>query len=327
MVANSRVGPARVSVVVPTHNSARTIRGTLESVLRQTAAPDQILVLDDGSTDATVSILRSYGDRIEILQQENTGVAAARNTLCARASGDLIAFLDHDDLWHPAYLEVQQRNHAAHPEAVALFTGHVDFHGYRDYEWLSSPPADGPLELIGPASFLSRYSVTAAPFGSASFLCVPRAVLARIGPEPFKVTAADDAYFCTWLPLLGPVAYTDVPLVAYRIHRAAQSTQKLKASELRIDVLELMEPHYEDRATAEIQTIFRSAFASKRRHYAKLLMGEGRHLEARKQLQLSIAHTGQPGSITKSLGLLAASYLPAGLQPAWPASQREWRDH
>ena len=71
----------KISVVIPTYNSARVIRLTLDSVLRQTVAPHEILVLDDGSKDETVSILNSYGSKVSVIQQPNRGVAAARNEL------------------------------------------------------------------------------------------------------------------------------------------------------------------------------------------------------------------------------------------------------
>ena len=82
----------KVSVLIPTYNSASFIQITLESVLHQTIAPTEILVMDDGSTDETISILGSYKPRISVFQQRNRGVADARNELCRRARGDLIAF-------------------------------------------------------------------------------------------------------------------------------------------------------------------------------------------------------------------------------------------
>ena len=132
---NSVNTPVKITVAIPTYNSTATIRSTLESVLAQTARPDEILVLDDGSTDDTISILESYKPRVALFRQENQGVAGTRNALCARASGDLIAFLDHDDIWHPSYLEVQRYFFVEYSEAAAFFTAHVNFNGYGSYEW------------------------------------------------------------------------------------------------------------------------------------------------------------------------------------------------
>lgn len=125
----------KISVVIPTYNSAAVIRLTLDSVLRQTVPPHEILVLDDGSTDDTVAIVESYAPKVSVIRQSNHGVAAARNELSRRATGELIAFLDHDDLWHPRYLEIQGQAYSANPDAVAFFTRHDNFYGLGVYDW------------------------------------------------------------------------------------------------------------------------------------------------------------------------------------------------
>jgi hypothetical protein len=93
-----------VSVVVPTYNGASFVRETLESVLAQPWSPLEVIVCDDGSTDGTLAILESFGERIRVVRQANRGVAAARNRAAEEARGELIAFLDHDDVWEPAML-------------------------------------------------------------------------------------------------------------------------------------------------------------------------------------------------------------------------------
>lgn len=99
-----------VSVIVPAYNAAATIGQTLESCLAQTHRALEVIVVDDGSTDATAEIVRSFAardPRIRLLQQENAGVAAARNLAIAHAQGDYVAPLDADDLWHPEKVEAQ----------------------------------------------------------------------------------------------------------------------------------------------------------------------------------------------------------------------------
>ena len=316
--------PLKLSVVIPTYNSARTIHAAIDSVLAQTIAPYEVIVLDDGSTDGTVSILQSYGSRITVLRQENSGVARTRNTLCKKAQGDLIAFLDHDDIWHPRYLEIQQKSATKYPDAVAFFTGHSNFYGYESFAWPSSQQDDPPAELIAPAAFLARYCAKPSPFASVSFLCVPKDVFLRIPDEPFHVDGADDSYLCTLFPLLGSVSYTAAPLVAYRFTEDAQSSDSLKMDRLRIEVLNLLEPKFKAHGSAGLYALFAMALASKRRQYAKRLLGAGRRVEARSQLRASFAHSRSLASTAKSAGLLAASYLPTRLHPAWPAAHREW---
>ncbi len=93
-----------VTVVVPTYQGASFVRQTLDSVLAQTFRDFELVVCDDGSTDETLTILGSYGDRLRLVKQKNRGVAAARNRAAETARGEFLAFLDHDDLWEPEML-------------------------------------------------------------------------------------------------------------------------------------------------------------------------------------------------------------------------------
>src|SRR5487761_652260 len=98
----------RVSVTIPCYNSAPFIRETIGSVLRQTYTDFEVVVVDDGSSDGTFDIVSAIGDaRIRVERQENQGLGRTRNRLLKLSRGDLIAFLDHDDLWLPRKLEVQ----------------------------------------------------------------------------------------------------------------------------------------------------------------------------------------------------------------------------
>lgn len=90
-----------VSIVIPAYNSAAFIRDALDSCLAQTYPHTEIIVVDDGSTDNTCDIVRSYGERIRLVQQPNSGPAIARNTGVAHAQGDYIQFCDSDDYLLP----------------------------------------------------------------------------------------------------------------------------------------------------------------------------------------------------------------------------------
>jgi len=96
-----------VSVVVPTFDGEAFVGEALESILAQQHEPLEVIVCDDGSTDGTLAILASFGRRIHVLRQTNAGVSAARNRAAEQARGELIAFLDQDDLWEPEHLRVQ----------------------------------------------------------------------------------------------------------------------------------------------------------------------------------------------------------------------------
>ena len=98
-----------LSVVIPNYNRADLIGETLDNVLAQTRAPDEVIVVDDGSTDHSVALLECYGKRITLIRQANAGPGAARNRGLAAARGDLIQFMDSDDLWSLNKLEAQER--------------------------------------------------------------------------------------------------------------------------------------------------------------------------------------------------------------------------
>jgi glycosyltransferase involved in cell wall biosynthesis len=90
-----------VSVILPTFNGEKYIRQAIDSALAQSLPPYEIIVVDDGSTDGTENIVRGYGSKIRYIYQENKGVSGAYNAGIAVASGNYVAFLEHDDVWAP----------------------------------------------------------------------------------------------------------------------------------------------------------------------------------------------------------------------------------
>ena len=96
------------SVVIPLYNKEALIEQTVERVLLQTYQDFEVIVVDDGSTDKGVEVVKEFDDkRIRIIQQENQGVSAARNKGIEESQGEYIAFLDADDKWETDYLETQ----------------------------------------------------------------------------------------------------------------------------------------------------------------------------------------------------------------------------
>lgn len=112
----------RVSVVVPTYNRANFVRGAIASVLQQDYPDVEIVVVDDGSRDGTAAVVSGLGPDIQYLWQENRGVSAARNRGVAASTGDLIAFLDSDDLWLPHKVSAQVAYFQTHTDAQACHT-------------------------------------------------------------------------------------------------------------------------------------------------------------------------------------------------------------
>ncbi len=107
-----------IAVVIPAYNCQKHLSRSLDSVFAQTRLPDEIIVVDDGSTDKTSEIAAGFGDRINYIYQENAGASAARNAGINAAKSKWIAFLDADDEWLPEYLESQLEILTKNPELV-----------------------------------------------------------------------------------------------------------------------------------------------------------------------------------------------------------------
>lgn len=110
-----------ISVIIPVFNREKYLREALQTVFAQTRPADEIIVIDDGSTDGSAEVARSFGPRVQCISQENQGIGPARNTGLGVARGDLIAFLDSDDLWLETKLEKQAAYLEKHPEKEIVF--------------------------------------------------------------------------------------------------------------------------------------------------------------------------------------------------------------
>jgi len=111
-----------VSVIIPTYNRDAMLKDAVDSVLVQDYRDFELIVVDDGSTDRTPEILKSYREDITVIHQNNQGVSSARNAGIAAASGRLVAFLDSDDIWMPRKLSIQVDFFRANTEALICQT-------------------------------------------------------------------------------------------------------------------------------------------------------------------------------------------------------------
>lgn len=116
-----------ISLIIPCYNAARYLREAIDSALNQTVKPGQIIVVDDGSTDDSLAIARSYADAATVISQANAGAASARNRALAEADQPMIAFLDADDRFAPDKFEKQLKALAGHPEAMLCICRVCDF--------------------------------------------------------------------------------------------------------------------------------------------------------------------------------------------------------
>ena len=113
-----------VSVIIPTYNRCRIITDAIECVLRQTYKHYEIIVVDDGSTDGTKEVVSGYGVKVTYISQKNAGPSAARNTGIRHAKGELMAFLDSDDVWREDKLARQVACFTDNPSVGIVVSGH-----------------------------------------------------------------------------------------------------------------------------------------------------------------------------------------------------------
>lgn len=114
-----------ISVIIPTYNRCWILKEAIDSVLSQEYTDFEIIVVDDGSNDATAALLSAYGDQITTIYQENRGVSAARNAGILMAKGKYVAFLDSDDMWLPEKLSCQVDFFQSYAEAVICQTDEI----------------------------------------------------------------------------------------------------------------------------------------------------------------------------------------------------------
>lgn len=110
-----------VSVIIPAYNAEKFVLEAIQSVIDQHYEPIEILLIDDGSKDCTVDLVRREIPQVKILQQPNSGAAAARNTGLRNATGEFLCFLDADDGWYPGKLKAQVNYLLLHPEVGVVY--------------------------------------------------------------------------------------------------------------------------------------------------------------------------------------------------------------
>ena len=212
------------SVIIPAHNAERFIEPTLQSALRQTWNNLEILVVDDGSTDKTRSMVEAVAltdPRIRIFSVPNGGVASARNIGLARARGEFVAFLDADDLWHPKKIEMQIAALNAAPEAAASY-GLLRYIDELD-RIVENQSASGS------SGYTLAHHLYTRPVGNGSSLLVRRKIAVELGGYDSSWAArgiggSEDYDFELKIVARYPIAFIDSYLVGYRLYPGNMSS-------------------------------------------------------------------------------------------------------
>lgn len=226
----SATHPASVSVVVPTYNRASLLRRALRSILEQTRFPDEIVVVDDGSTDNTASVVEDEFSEVRLLSQENRGVSAARNLGIMTTSGDWVAFLDSDDEWVPEKLERQLAALGSRSEFQVCHTDEI---------WIRNGRRVNPRRKHAKyGGRIFRYCLPLCAMSPSSVM-IHRSVFKRVGLFDEDLPACED--YDLWLRICCryPVLYLDELLVVkYGGHPDQLSRNVWGLDRFRIQALE-----------------------------------------------------------------------------------------
>ena len=217
-----------VSVVIPTFNRRSLVLEAVRSALDQTASAVEVVVVDDGSTDGTAEALRPLAGTIRVLHQPNRGVASARNLGIREARGELIGFLDSDDLWDPRFLEATTGHLRRHPQLAMVSTGWKSLASGRRYPQVREPLLQGDLYPRLMSMRLVRTSTVLAR----------RDVLLAAGGFDESLEMAEDLDLWLRLARRHAIAFLNDPLSGSRKDAMNLSKNRLRHLELQLLVLD-----------------------------------------------------------------------------------------
>lgn len=252
---------ATVSVVIPCYNQGRFLAEAIESVLRQTRPPAELVVVDDGSTDETAAVARRYPG-VRYVRQRNQGLASSRNAGLRRTGGEYLVFLDADDRLRPDALEVGARELDAHPEA-ALAWGRcvrIDEHGRQ------LPTAPPPI-VVGDAYealLRNNFLWTPAVVMFRRSMCAP---LMRFNPA---VDASADYELHLRIARAFPIHGHAATVAEYRLHGASMSRNASLMLVSTMEVLRAQRPYVMRRRS--YRRAYEQARRSWRAHYGEQLI-------------------------------------------------------
>lgn len=306
-----------VSAIVPAYNSSATIRETLRSIYDQTYPHIiEVIVVDDGSTDDTPSIIASEFPDVILIRQENAGGAAARNTGARRATGDYLALLDHDDQWLPHKIETQVQVMEEHPE-IALVTclpAPLGPSGDEERASQERTRADAVNETLKVPSFrewLHRTGVCGVFFSSCSGWLVRRETFSHVGGLDVSAWPADDWEFILRAAGTGlGVGVLTVPLVRYRPDGLSKSpAARVKYCYLNLQIIRRYDPAGEGwHSTLLTPEEYRCVLYSASYGFAWSAWELGEHALAREYLRE--ARSLAPAGLASSLRHRLAAWQP-----------------
>jgi glycosyltransferase involved in cell wall biosynthesis len=205
----------KISVVIPLYNKSETILRALNSIFTQTVQPEEIIVVNDGSTDDSEAIVSGLNHPlVRLISQTNAGVSAARNRGIAVAKSEWIAFLDADDEWLAEFLETITMLSEKYPQCSLLATSYFfqDSEGIKDNIVLRKLPFTGEDGVLGNYFEVAAYS---NPPLWSSAIVVSKNAIKEIGGFPTGITSGEDLLTWTRLAIRNSIAFSVHPLAAF----------------------------------------------------------------------------------------------------------------
>ncbi len=224
-----------ISVIIPLYNKEREIAGTLRSVLAQTRQPDEIVIVDDGSTDRSAEIVRSIASPlVRLVPQPNAGECAARNRAIAEARGEYIALLDADDEWEPGFLAEIESMIGEFPGCGLYCTGF----SVVSHDGVFPAPGLDRRGVVGNFFRDSAHRYIAIP----SACCIPRSVFDEVGGFPEGMKMAGDLYMWIKIARRYRVCYSPERLARYSKVASNRSATSYTPERTRYSFEELYDP-------------------------------------------------------------------------------------
>lgn len=208
----------KISVIITNYNYEEYVGHAIESVLSQTRLPDEIIVVDDGSTDSSRDIIRSYGERVQAVFQSNQGIKSVTNTAYGRTTGEIVMYLDSDDSFYPMAVERVEKAFGPGIVKVQFDLDIVDERGRRlgrrmpDFSHRTVTEAEVAREFNETGTY--RWPVTSGNAYSRGFL---KQVM------PINSPVSLDGVLNTIAPLYGGIATISDPQGQYRVHQRNNS--------------------------------------------------------------------------------------------------------
>jgi glycosyltransferase involved in cell wall biosynthesis len=215
-----RLDKPLVTVIIPTYNRGWIVKEAIDSVLDQDFSDFELIVVDDGSEDNTREILGAYADAITVLHRSNRGVSAARNCGIAEASGQLIAFLDSDDLWLPGKLKTQVKYFEENAAAMINQTQEI---------WIRNGRRVNPKKRHHKFSGMIFERSLALCLVSPSAVMIRKSLFDTVGVFDERLPACEDYDLWLRISCRYPVHLIDSPLI---IKRGGHDDQLSKAAGL-----------------------------------------------------------------------------------------------